>query len=225
MNPDEVDVANKATALMDVRVKYCGGGAYIGFIMPFIPKDKLWSELILSRDGRYFERMRPAVLPCGSEEEWDSAQAWASDWTEVGAEWWIYSFSGAWQPNTTVYPDRWGVGLAKIRKEGFVSLNVPDTGGLIVTKLVKWPGGNLMVNADAADGQMRVRVSTDTRRTVKGFDFTDCEPIRGDNVAHKVNWGDNSIDNLKGKIIRLEFYFSKAADLYTFRATGVQASK
>ena len=41
----------------------------------------------------------------------------------------------------------------------------------------------------------------------------------GDSVALDVRWGGRSIDELKGKVIRLEFQL-RDADLYTFRAAA-----
>ena len=89
---------------------------------------------------------------------------------------------------------------------------------MIITRLLKWPGGDLLVNCDASRGEMRVRVSDKGRHAFDGFNYADCVPFTGDSVAQRVEWKDRSLDELKGQEIRLEFYFSKDADLYSFRA-------
>jgi hypothetical protein len=53
-----------------------------------------------------------------------------------------------------------------------------------------------------------------------GFNYADCVPLSGNTVAHRVQWNGRSLDELKGQNVRLEFYFSNQADLYSFRAAG-----
>ncbi len=65
-------------------------------------------------------------------------------------------------------------------------------------------------------GSMQVRVSDEVRKPIAGFDYSDMPAFTGDKVAHEVKWGGKSLDDLKGKIIRLEFLL-KGADLCTFR--------
>ncbi|HCN76337.1 MAG TPA: hypothetical protein DIT13_03965, partial [Verrucomicrobiales bacterium] len=109
------------------------------------------------------------------------------------------------------------IGLARGRKEGLVSLRGPRGGGVVVTRLLKWPGGKLMLNADAAKGELKVRVSDATRKVIPGFDYTDCEPFTGDSTALEMKWRGQSLDALAGKELRFEF-FLREADLFTFRA-------
>jgi len=214
--PDEVDQKNSITSHMSMKAKIYGG-VYFGFLIPYVPKELLWTELILSRDGKSFERTHQPFIANGT---WDSRQAWVTpDWVEVGDEWWITYHGANSGPNNPIPKDTtWGIGLAKIRKEGFVSLSTPEVGGVIITKLLKWPGGDLLVNCDASRGEMRVRISDKGRHAFDGFNYADCTPFTGNSVAHKVEWKGRSLDALKGKELRLEFYFSKQADLYSFRA-------
>jgi hypothetical protein len=180
----------------------------------------MWSELVTSRDGDNFNRTHSIIIQPGAADSWEAGQTWAPrSWLEVGDEWWIYYFGATSPPNTPLQTKtRWGIGVAKIRKEGFVSIRTPDVGGLIVTKLINWPGGNLNVNCSVPRGEMRVRVSDLKRHGIDGFDFNDCQAFTGDSTAHQVEWKTRSLDELKGSPIRLEFYFSSAADIYSFRA-------
>lgn len=145
-------------------------------------------------------------------------------WVEVGDEWRIYYFGSNSSPNRPMQKETiWGIGMASMRKEGFVSLHAPARGGgVVVTRLLKWPGGNLLVNASAAGGELRVRVSTKHRETIQGLDYPDCTPTKGDKVAHPVAWKSRSLDDLKGQEIRLEFCLPNDADLYAFRAVAAQ---
>lgn len=219
--PDEMDQQNEITSHMSMKVKLFGG-VYFGFLIPYVPKEVLWTELILSRDGKSFERTHTPFIATGAPGAWDRGQAWATpDWVEVGDEWWITYHGSDRGPNVAIPKDTtWGIGLAKIRKEGFVSLRTPEVGGVIVTRLLKWPGGDLLVNAGTGSGEMRVRVSSKNRHAFDGFNYADCTPVSGDRVAQRVEWKGRRLDELKGQEVRLEFYFSKQADLYAFRATG-----
>jgi len=76
----------------------------------------------------------------------------------------------------------------------------------------------LFINAEAPRGELRVRVTDEKRKVLPGFDYTDCNPFTEDTVSHQVTWKSNSMTELTGQTIRLEFYL-KNADLYTFRAS------
>ena len=110
-------------------------------------------------------------------------------------------------------------GAARLRKEGFTSIRGPADGGVLCTRKLLWPGGKLVVNADADEGELQVRVSDEQRQVIPDFDYEDCVAFRGDSVNHEVSWKNSSIESLAGKTIRLEI-FLKTADIYTFRATG-----
>lgn len=217
--PDATDLQNRATAHMSMGAKYYAG-AYFGFLHPYDPHESVWTELVLSRDGKSFERTHQAIVSPGDGDAWDNKQTWGvPDWCEVGDEWWFYYFGGNSPPNLPFQSDTvWGIGLAKIRKEGFASLQAPAGGGVVVTRLVTWPGGDLLVNCDAGAGEVRVRVSNEQRQAYPGFNYADCLPLYGDKVRHRVAWKNASLSTLKGREVRLEFYFSKQGDLYAFQA-------
>ena len=71
----------------------------------------------------------------------------------------------------------------------------------------------MTVNAKVA-GQLLVRVLDTRGKPIAGFDWSDCAPIQGDNVAHPVQWK-GCLGSLRGKPIRLEFAL-EGAQLYDF---------
>jgi hypothetical protein len=216
--PDEVDSETHFNFFygMPTRHRY---GIYWGFLEPFRMNDFIQTELAVSRDGFHFERFggRKPIIPYGEDGSWDDEMIFASpQWLDVGDEWWMY-YSGWDGPHGT--PDRNGaIGLAKIRKEGFVSLRGPQGGGVVCTRSMVWPGGDLVVNAAASEGVLRVRVSDARRKPIEGFNYDDCDEFSGDSVAQKISWKGRSLNELKGQTIRLEFYLENA-DLFTFRAS------
>ena len=192
----------------------------LGFCAVVPLNDFMHPQLAWSRDGINFDRMpdRPKLIEYGPDGSWDDTMLLACpNWIEVGDEWWIY-YNGWDGLHET--PDRNGnIGLAMIRKEGFISLRGPAGGGVVCTRSLRWPGGELAVNADARKGELRVRVSDTFRKPVEGYNYDDCAPFTGDNVLHRVTWKGKPLDALKGQVIRLEFLL-RDADLYTFRASA-----
>lgn len=221
LTPDELDARESFNAFYGMPTRY-HAGIYWGALWCFRFNDHIFTELAFSRDGFQFDRLpdRPKMIPLGEEGTWDDSMTFGSmDWVEVGDEWWFY-YAG-WDGDHGGKDRRAGMGLAKGRKEGLVSLRGPKGGGVVVTRLLKWPGGKLVINADAAKGAIKVRVSDATRQTLPGFDYTDCETFTGDSTVHEVTWRGQSLNTLADKELRFEF-FLRDADLFTFRADTSQ---
>ncbi len=218
MVPDEIDAESHFNFFYGMPTRRWAG-IYWGFLEPFRMNDFIYTQLALSRDGIHFTRPpdRSKLIEYAEPGSWDDEMIFASPaWVEVGDEWWIY-YSGWDGPHGT--PERTGaIGLATIRKEGFVSMHGPSGGGVVCTRTMRWPGGRLLINADADEGELRVRISDADRQPLVGFDYDDCETFRDDEVSHEVIWRDRDINSLKGETIRLEFYLENA-DLFTFRAS------
>jgi hypothetical protein len=219
ISPDETDALTKYNYFYGMPVRRFAG-IYWGFVQAFRWNDYMHPQLAWSRDGINFYRMpdRPKLIEYGPDGSWDDTMLLACpNWIEVGDEWWIY-YNGWDGLHET--PERNGnIGLAMIRKEGFISLRGPSGGGIVCTRSLRWPGGELAVNADARKGELRVRVSDTFRKPREGYNYDDCAPFTEDRVSHRVVWKGKPLDALKGQVIRLEFLL-RHADLYTFRATA-----
>ena len=224
--PDEQDAAQGYTSFYGMPVRR-HAGLYWGFLCPYRPDTFMHTEFAWSRDGIRFDRLpdRPKLIPRGPEGSWDDGMVFSGyQWIDVGDEWWLY-YSGNDGPHNQTQRKA-GIGLIRFRKEGFISLRGPESGGFIATRSIKWPGGNLLINARARGGELRVRVTEAGRsegrfhgRVLPGFDYTDCIAFEGDDVAHEVVWPERSLNELAGQTIQLEFYL-RSAELYTFRASG-----
>jgi hypothetical protein len=217
MIPDELDMQRGFNRFYGMTAKRHAGITW-GFLWPFKLNTDIVTELAWSRDGWDWQRFptRPRLIELGPEGAWDDGMVFGSaDWQEVGDEWWIY-YSGHDGPHET-RERKAGIGLATIRKEGFISMHGPPGGGVICTKIIRWPGGSLMVNADAGKGELRVRVTDEKRKPLAGFGYDDGETFTGDSTAHEIRWKDRTMDELKDQKVRLEFML-RDADLFTFRA-------
>ena len=196
------------------------GGLYWGMLQQFDENPQtLQIELVFSRDGIHWQRLphRPLWLPVGAPGSWDSGMVITGDrLIERDDEWWLYySAWNGYHDDDEVRQS--GIGLARLRKEGFLSVRAGDLESYLLTRPFHWPGGRLSVNADASSGSVEVRVTDLRRSQVAGFSSADGIPLRADSVRHQVAWKEADIASLKGQLIRLEFKFTRA-DLFAFIA-------
>lgn len=216
--PDERDAELGYNYFMAMPV-HRHAGIWWGHLAPFLWNDLYASEIAWSRDGWDFQRLpaREHFIEFGPAGAWDHSMVVATArWVEVGDEWWFY-YAGFDKSHDDPKGRTGAIGLATIRKEGFISQHGPKTGGVICTRAIRWPGGSLIVNADAHAGGMKIRVSDELRKPILGFNYDDMQPFTGNTTAHEVKWNGKSLDALKGQAVRLEFQLHDA-DLYTFRA-------
>ena len=140
-------------------------------------------QLTASCDGRHWLRVgeREVFLPLGEPDAWDA------DYPEpvtppllVGDQLWIYYRSGGTASSAAIrsrHP-RHCIGLAKLRRDGFVSLNAGTTPGRIVTRPLTFRGTRLYVNAEiSGDGYIKAELQTRSGRTVEPFTSAACFTI------------------------------------------------
>jgi len=127
---------------------------------------------------------------------WDRAFAWIGDCVTVGNEEYIHygGYAEGHKPGTRQ------IGMAKLRKNGFVSYDAGTSIGTLRTKLLSLTP-RLEVNARIR-GEMQVRLLDESDKPVRGCDWADCVPIRGDSLAHVVRWQSPLPKTVRG---RLEF--------------------
>jgi hypothetical protein len=107
-----------------------------------------------------------------------------------------------------------------MRLDGFVSVNAPLSGGVIITTPLVFKGDKLTLNfASSAAGDIRVEIQDEAGDPLPGFSLDDCPPFFGDTIERTVNWkAGSNVGRLAGKPVRLRFVL-RDADLYSFRFT------
>ncbi|MCA9112301.1 MAG: hypothetical protein KDA52_20265, partial [Planctomycetaceae bacterium] len=76
------------------------------------------------------------------------------------------------------------IGLLNQRRDGFVSLDTDTNVGRVTTKPFTLPQGQLHINADATDGELRVKLLDQSGRTI-----AHSNPITGDVLDQTVPFG------------------------------------
>ena len=104
--------------------------------------------------------------------------------------------------------------LATLRRDGFIALEAADK-GMVVTQPVQSDGAKLYVNADAADGQVRVDVLAADGGPLPSFSAEECRPLAEDNTRQAVAWGEGAEVGQINEPVRLRFTLSRAR-LYSY---------
>jgi len=208
---------------------YCMGGIHargsllIGFVR--VLRDDLpcdaggppngigWTTLAWSRNGRNWTRDHDIFLDRNYKPgSWDHAMTWGGSCVQIGRELFIY-YSGYARGHKIEAGKERQIGLARMPVDRYVSRDAGANGGTLLTQPLQLKGHLLTVNADIR-GEMRIRLLRDNGKPIRGYDWKDCQPLKDDSIAHKVNWADARV-KLRPNTVRLEFKFV-SAKLYGF---------
>ncbi len=198
-------------------------------------------ELAVSRDLYHWDRVANRELFIGIEpwdgKRWDTSQVGMSGQPIVkeNGEIWIYHIASRMPSNLgqyqqyggcrelfrlnvdpEVFKDSTTICLAKLRPDGFVSLDADDA-GTIVTKPFEWKGEDLYINVDAKWGEVYADImDAETNKVFPGF-WVPAElptPLKGDHWRHKMEWKPDH-DLVFEKPVKVRFYLNQAR-LYSF---------
>ncbi len=182
-------------------------------------------QIAFSRDGFHWSRHRETFIGgTRKPESWERSYISSAGGCclVVGDELWFYygAFNG--DPTNTREYYVWGglyahgaTGLAKLRRDGFASMDADAEGGVLTTRPVKFSGKHLFVNLAAADGELRVEALDEAGKVIAPFTKENCKPLGVDAVTQMVSWKDADISRLSGKPVRFRFHLQNGS-LYSF---------
>lgn len=100
--------------------------------------------------------------------------------------------------------DNGAIGLAVLRRDGFVSYSAGTQQGELITKPLCFSGSNMFVNVDCPEGELLVEIlDADTLEPIPGFSIDRCIPVSDDKTLTEIHWrGQKNIKSLRGKNIR-----------------------
>src|SRR6185369_7289908 len=186
-----------------------------------------------SRDGFHWSRQdRQPFIPVSErvgDWNWANVQTAGGCCLVMGDKLYFYVSGRSGVPGTQD-PGTCSTGLAILRRDGFVSMDVPGANGgagpprlssplvgrgELLTRPVQFTGGHLFVNADPGGGTLRVAVEDAGGRVIPGFDLESCAAVRGDRTAAAVKWSSATLARLAGMPVRFRFALTSGR-LYAF---------
>jgi hypothetical protein len=174
-----------------------------------------------SRDGFHFSRQsfKPFMANDRSEGAWNWGNMQSINGVPLVVGDSLYFYSSGRRLNKIMWDSYTSTGLAKLRRDGFVSLHGDAKGGYVLTEPISFDGTYLFVNADVkgSKSQLSVEVLDKDGNIIEGFSAKDCASLKKvDSTKALVSWKKNAdLASLKGQTIRLKFYVTNG-DLYSF---------
>lgn len=226
MYPDRLDGSD---CQIYAHVGFVSESMWIGLIQAMRYQATGWKQtdlqLSYSRDGRHWlrPRERRPFLPLGDGESGESDYH-VSSYTApvpVGDELYIYYTSTRNPERVTQDPHApWPpqqVGLARLRRDGFASLDAGEKPGRILTRPLTFAGKTLFVNAEVADGGwIKAAVVTRDGKPLPGYSLDEAVALTKGATKGRARW--KAKDALGGSgddPLRIEFRL-KSAKLYSF---------
>jgi hypothetical protein len=191
-----------------------------------------------SRDGFHWSRPddRTAFIPgARAAGTWDRAylHSNAALCLIVGDELWFYytGFAGDPALKNVKDPARNGMyanasmGIARLRRDGFASMDAGAAGGTLTTRPVVFSSGSrLFVNADTRGGELRVEVLDQQSNPIDGLTLAACLPVSEDSTIREIRWQDGAnLQALCDQPVRFRFHVTNGS-LYAFWVSDVSGA-
>lgn len=132
----------------------------------------------------------------------------------VGDSLYFY-FSGRYNSKPK-HKSNFATGVAKLRRDGFVSMDAGKKEGTLITKPFTLTHPYLFVNADVS-GLLAIEILDKDGNPVNGYTKKDCLVLKGiDNTKSPIHWKEEKdLGKLTGQTVRLKFYLMKGS-LYSY---------
>jgi len=177
-------------------------------------------NIAYSRDGFHWHRpdRRPFIEATRKKEDWDRAyvQSVGGICLIMGDELWFYYT--AFRGDSTNLHEDWmyngmyahgSTGIAKLRRDGFASLNAGSAGGLVTTRPVTFDGRRLFVNVAAPQGTLRAEVLDRDGKVIAPFTLANSVPLSTDSTRVELRWkGVADLSAVRGKEVRFRFHLT-----------------
>ncbi|MDE0318072.1 MAG: hypothetical protein OXM61_24590 [Candidatus Poribacteria bacterium] len=215
---DEIDEGGTQIYGMPINIYE---GIYIGMIWIYREgvDGTIDTSLATSRDGINWQRVldRQTFLTLGEKGSWEDGMVRISQNFITYNDQLYFYYGGVNGPHTgrkfkqVERKHKSMLGLATLRRDGFVSLDAGETEGYMLTKPLTLDGKDLNLNVDASQGYVAVTITDDTGTSLE--DYTS-ERIIGDELEATVNFS-RPLEAIEGREVRLRFQL-KDASLYSY---------
>ena len=213
--------------------QYRIGDTWIGFLnLLHGVSDMMDVQLTYSLDGRRWRRLRTPWLTTGPEGSWDGLMAeFCAEPIVMGDELWFYYngngygrhdwFSEWYREGVDVpYKDvnkvGYFLGLAKLRLDGFCSLNAgPVRLGVLALRPLYSTGSGVVINAECGkDGFIEAEVMNEKDEVIPGYSRKDFDRFTGSSTKHQLSWRGHK--DIPQSPFRRVIFYMRDAKLYSF---------
>jgi hypothetical protein len=180
------------------------------------------AQLAITYDGYSWDRLgrREVYFEHGPFESWDDSEIWPAPPIEVDDTLRIYYSGDNYLHLYSEIPKagrkidgrkmRRCIGLATLRKDGYMVAQPCEKSGSITTRPFETPKKKISVNADAAGGYLSASLLDEKGKIVKGFEGKNCVRLKEDGVHLPLLWKEKNIASLAGKRVRLKLKLHQA---------------
>jgi len=203
-----LNVLHQVANTMDVRLVYSRDG----WRWYHINQRQAWLAPSPSSWDRYMVNISSIPIPVGSELFVYYGGA------KNHHDWWIVGLRENLKVPEAHNLDEvmYGLGLAKLRRDGFVSIDAGAVReGILITRALKTDGQQLVLNAACRnDGYIEVEVTNVQERVLSRCTRAQCDTFSGDSTQATITWNGRANIPHNG-YLRLRF-FMRNASLYSF---------
>ncbi len=139
----------------------------------------------------------------------------------MGDELWFY-YSGWDQVHEDYKGLKAAVGLAKLRLDGFCSMQAGDKEGWLISRREVFNTPEVTINAKCGPGgYVTAEIVDRNNNVIRGFEKNYCNAFQGDSVRGKLTWKTREFpEGLRDKDRKIRFYV-RNADLYSYLPVGI----
>ena len=213
-------------------------GHYVGILWVFRTLSLLLdNHLAFSRDGLAWQRpqRRNVFLPLGAPGTWEDGMSYATTPVIYGDE--IYIYGGFNVIHNLDTQETLGsvargrrregaIGLARLRLDGFASLDAAFRSATVTTRILRFTGSRLLLNIrpsmkgrGAVDelSRFQVEITTPEGTPLPGYSFQDSDDLAKGGIRAAASWkGKEDLSSLAGQGVRLRFRY-RNAKFYSFQ--------
>ena len=106
--------------------------------------------------------------------------------------------------------------LAKLRVDGYVSLDAGREKAALTTKPLRFDGTSLVANLETSQGSLRAELQDASGRAIEGFALADSVAATGNGIEKPLRWRSADVGKLGGRAVRVRFELV-GGSLYSFR--------
>ncbi|MBN2292750.1 MAG: hypothetical protein JXM70_10015 [Pirellulales bacterium] len=222
------DALDESDTQMYEHITFPYESMWLGFVRAMHTERKGWKqvevEMSASRDGRHWTRIcrGQRFMHINKDDSWDADYLIPGRPGEpllVDGKLRFYYWGTRQSRERDGKGNRYDmhVGLATLRRDGFVSLTAMNAPGVIVTRPLSFKGKRLFVNAEVQDGgSIKIGLLNAEGKVHPGYAPDECLPITKGEVTIPVKWtntGEFTLPADKHARVRFEL---KKAEVYAF---------